>query len=83
MGEVHVGWGGWGIRGGGRGGGSLDPARALEGVPDYLESLPILWSGLVGIYPGRPEAHPAAVGWDEELRAQIAGVCHGGYFARK
>ena len=37
-----------------------------------LESLPIL--DLVRVYPGRPAAHPTATGWDEELRARIAGV---------
>ena len=39
-----------------------------------LESLPMLWSDLVRVHPGRPAAHPTATGWDEELRARTAGV---------
>ena len=41
-----------------------------------LESLPILQPCLVRDHPGRPAAHPTAVGWDEasELRARSAGV---------
>ena len=41
---------------------------------DCLESLPALWPCLVRVRPGRPAAHPAAVGWGEELRARTAGV---------
>ena len=40
-----------------------------------LESLPILWSDLVRVHPGRPAAHlTASTGWDEELRPRTAGV---------
>ena len=39
-----------------------------------LESLPILYSDLVRVHPGRPAAYPTATGWDEELQARTAGV---------
>ena len=50
---------------------------------DFLQSLPILWSDLVRVQPGRPPAGGAAsegygLGvWDEELWARTAGVLLG------
>ena len=52
---------------------SPSPLKLLLG-PFCLESLPILWSDLVRVHPGRPAAIPTATGWDEELRARTAGV---------
>ena len=34
----------------------------------------MLLSDLVRVHPGRPAAHPMAVGRDKELRARIAAV---------
>ena len=34
-----------------------------------LESLPILWSYLVRVHPGRPAAHPTATGWELGTRS--------------
>ena len=39
-----------------------------------LESIPILWSDLATVHPGRLAVHPTAAGWDEELRTRTAGV---------
>ena len=49
---------------------------AVSSPPECLESLPVLWSDLVRVHPGRPAAllTRTATGWDEELRARTAGV---------